>query len=76
MKCNYFYQYDRQFLIFLVYNYVCATSLLEPIIIKIVIHLQIFAVNKITISKEKQGSGEKYIMKSLMICIPHPTLFG
>jgi len=23
----------------------------------------------------KQGSGEKYIMRSLIICTPHPVLF-
>jgi len=23
-----------------------------------------------------QGSGENYIMRSLMICTPHPVLFG
>jgi len=23
-----------------------------------------------------RGSGENYIMRSLMICTPHPTLFG
>jgi hypothetical protein len=26
--------------------------------------------------KRDEGSGENYIMKSLMICTPHPTLFG
>jgi hypothetical protein len=26
--------------------------------------------------EEQHGSGEKYIMRSLMICIPHPVLFG
>jgi hypothetical protein len=25
---------------------------------------------------EVTGSGENYIMRILMICIPHPTLFG
>jgi hypothetical protein len=24
---------------------------------------------------EEQGSGENYIMRSLMICTPHPILF-
>ena len=24
----------------------------------------------------KQGSGENYIMRSFVICIPHPILFG
>jgi len=25
---------------------------------------------------EVKGNGENYIMRSLMICNPHPTLFG
>ena len=68
-------KFTHHFLIFLVYNYVRATSLLEPIRIKIVIHSQIFAVNKVTISKGgKKGSGKNYIMRSLMICAAHPIL--
>jgi hypothetical protein len=49
---------------------------LEPTRIKIVKHPQSFAVNKTSINKDKQGAGENYIMRSLIICTPHPTLFG
>jgi hypothetical protein len=27
-------------------------------------------------SDEVRGNGENYIMRSLMICTPHPLLFG